>query len=123
MKVEVPIKTVSEANKRGHHWSAKRDRVAKQRRRALLGLLSLGKPPSPPLVVTLTRIIGKYGKRYDPGDNLPASLKAVRDAVADWLGVDDRYEDLVRYEYAQEKGTAYAVRIEIEQRNKDNNDG
>ncbi len=45
-------------------------------------------------------------------DNLPGSLKAVRDSVAKWLGVDDRLRDVVGYVYEQKRGP-WAVEIEL----------
>ena len=38
----------------------------------------------------------------DSGDNLPMSLKATRDGIADWLGVDDGDPSLV-WHYNQSK--------------------
>jgi hypothetical protein len=65
-------------------------------------------------VVTLTRI----GPRDLDSDNLAGSAKAVRDAVARWLGVDDGPRAPVEWRYAQERpakgAKRYAVRITIE---------
>lgn len=64
----------------------------------------------PPYVVTLTRV----GAGTMDGDGLQASLKSVRDQIADELGIDDG-SDLVRFVYAQRKcrrGT-YSVTVEI----------
>jgi hypothetical protein len=48
------------------------------------------------------------------GDNLQSGFKAVRDGVADWLGVDDG-NGLVDWQYVQRSGKAgeYAVEIEV----------
>jgi hypothetical protein len=48
-------------------------------------------------------------------DNLQASFKNCRDAVADRMDIDDA-DPRVTWRYAQEKGAPkeYAVRIEIE---------
>jgi hypothetical protein len=49
-------------------------------------------------------------------DNLAGSAKAVRDGVADWLGVDDRTKRsgvVWKYEQARD-GRAYGVGIRIE---------
>lgn len=35
----------------------------------------------------------------DPGDNHNSSFKAIRDEIAAYLGINDRYEDLLRFEY------------------------
>ena len=61
-------------------------------------------------VVTLTRIsVG-----YLDDDNLRGSFKGVRDAVAEWLGIDDGHER-IRFAYRQEgakRGTS-GIRIEV----------
>jgi hypothetical protein len=49
-----------------------------------------------PCVVTFTRL--SAGELDD--DNLAGSCKAVRDGVADWLGVDDR-DKRVQWRYSQ----------------------
>ena len=59
-------------------------------------------------MVTLTRIAPSNGL---DDDNLAGALKAVRDEVAAWLGVDDKDRATVRYEYEQERGP-WDVRIE-----------
>ncbi len=111
MRVEIPIRTRSEANAR-LHWAARARQASEQRRvaricvRAALARL----PPPFPLTVTLTRLAPR---RLD-SDNLAISLKAVRDGVADALGLDDGDARLV-WRYAQEglpRGR-YAVRVEV----------
>lgn len=104
--VVLPIKTVSEANGRGH-WGAKAKRTAKQRRDAWIAMPA----HSLPCIVTLTRI----APRELDTDNLTSSMKAVRDGIADRLGVDDR-NPIVQWRYAQERGRVreYAVRVHIE---------
>lgn len=64
-----------------------------------------------PATVTITRI----GKRKLDSDNLAISAKHVRDGIADAYGVDDG-SDLYTWNYAQEIGKDYAVRIEIRTR-------
>ena len=73
-----------------------------------------------PCVVTLTRI----APRALDCDNNQISMKAVRDGVADRLGVDDR-DPRVTWRYGQEKPDqprTYAVRITIEDRTDDDGD-
>ncbi len=62
------------------------------------------------VVVALTRI----APRDLDTDNLASGLKAVRDGVADALGVDDG-SSRIEWRYAQERGRPgeYAVRVEI----------
>jgi hypothetical protein len=47
-------------------------------------------------------------------DNLPVSMKHVRDGIADAMGVDDR-DERVTWEYAQERGKPgeYKVKVDV----------
>ncbi len=106
----IPVRTVSEANTRGH-WGKKAGRAKEQRglARVFCGA-QLDRPAAMPAAVRLTRISpGKLDS-----DNLASALKAVRDGVADWLGVNDG-DERVTWLYAQERGPAktYRVRVEI----------
>lgn len=105
----VPIKTVSGMNVR-EHWGARSKRVGRERDAVGMMLTQLQKPELP-CVVRLTRIGPSNG--LDPFDNLPSALKPAVDAVAAWLGVDDRKSELVRYECAQRRGESWAVLIEL----------
>lgn len=109
MVITLPIKTVSEANRR-EHWAKKAARVKAHRKAAWL----LTPAHALPCIVRLTRIAPRA---LDEGDNLPASLKAVRDGIADRLGVDDR-DDRVTWVYYQRRGRPgeYAVEVELEAR-------
>jgi len=112
----IPLHTVSETNKADHeHWSKRHKRAKEQR--GLVKLLCQSKLKKPPLpcTVTLTRIAPRA---LDPS-NLVGALKHVQDGFADWIGVDDRRDDVVKYEYKQERGApkTYAVRIEIVEAN------
>lgn len=106
----VPVRTVSESNVRTH-WSKRHARVRDQRKvtDALLRT-TFGLCQQAPVCVRLVRI----APRELDDDNLRGALKAVRDSVAAWVGLDDRY---LRFDYAQERSTkvrTYAVRIELE---------
>jgi hypothetical protein len=112
MIVELPIHTVSEANVRTH-WAAKAQRTKLHRSTAqwqMRAQAGHGFRHPLPCVVTLTRI----APRELDGDNLQTSMKAVRDGIADWLGVDDRNPQ-VTWNYAQKKGKPkqYAVTVEV----------
>lgn len=108
VEVILPVQTVSEANRRDH-WAVKAKRVKRHRlvARAMCPAMGL------PCVVRLTRL--SPGTLDD--DNLRGALKAVRDGVADRLGVDDR-DPRVTWEYAQErsKGLKGVVRLELRPR-------
>jgi len=111
--IEIPgLRLVSEMNSR-EHWRARARRAATQRKAVLMHLRARAeRPAATPLRVTITRVAPR---RLD-SDNAVTSGKHVRDAVADWLGIDDRRDDLVRYEVTQEqRPKAYAVRVRIEE--------
>lgn len=63
-------------------------------------------------VVTLTRIIGKRGRDLDRDDNLPASMKSIRDGVADAMEIDDG-GNRVEWKYEQRRGADWGVEIHI----------
>lgn len=111
LTIELPIVTVSEANRRGH-WRQHHRRHASQRGVTAMSLqANLGRPPPPPVRVVLTRI----SPRALDSDNLHGALKHVRDGVADWLGVDDG-DERVTWAVQQRRGAPKqrGVRIEIE---------
>lgn len=111
VKFFVPVKTVSEANSH-EHWRQRQKRAKEQRLAAAFGGASRCHPselPPFPLVVTLTRV----SPRELDDDNLQGATKHFRDGIADWLGVDDRKRDVVRYEYGQRKGAPVGVEVEI----------
>lgn len=118
ISVTIPIRTVSEANTRGH-WAARASRVKRQRTTTALTLRSCATGRTRlPCVVSLVRV----APRALDDDNLRGALKAVRDELAVWLGLPlnrrgqaDDSDPRVRWEYAQERGSPrqYAVRVEI----------
>lgn len=105
----VPVKLTSEANSRDG-WRAKSRRAKAQRAAAKAAMGPDIKGPPPPYVITITRI----GPRKLDSDNLAGSAKAVRDGVADWLGIDDGDERLT-WVYAQRSEGAgmYAAEVVI----------
>lgn len=116
IRVTLPIKTRSVLNLR-EHWAA-RARRTKAHRAATILALRVAHPGGVSLtwdkldgtnrlVVTLTR----YGRRLDD-DNLRGALKAVRDGVAEWAGIDDGSERW-RWEYAQQKAGKLGERVEV----------
>lgn len=100
MRVHVPIWTGRGLNDRTH-WRTRARRV-KDERFAVGLVLNACKDPLPegPVYrVTLTRCAPSNGL---DGDNLQGALKAVRDEVAAFLGVDDG-SHLVTWEYGQRR--------------------
>lgn len=123
--VELELKTISEANAR-EFWRVRAGRRADQReivRKALCdafvtrpifdlvadraGLTRLAQ-----VVVLLTRIAPG---ELDPDENLPMSFKAIKDEIADWLGLKSDRDRRVRWRYGQERSSkgVYKIRIEI----------
>lgn len=111
--VTIPIHTVSEANRRDH-WAVKAARAKAQR--AAVGWCLAGKVPAlragEAAIVTLTR---RGGRTLDD-DNLRIAFKAVRDAVAKTLGVDDGDVARVGWAYRQEKCAWLDIVVEVETR-------
>lgn len=107
----VPCRIVSNANQR-EHWSKRHRRNKQQRAIVLSHLLSTGMHHAPalPTTVTLTRIAPR---RLDDDNNV-SGFKAVRDCIAEWLGIDDG-SDLIAWRYDQQRGRPkeYACRVEI----------
>lgn len=107
MRIELPIATVSEANRRDH-WATKARRAKFQRNTAWALC-----PAYPlPCVVTLTRIAPRS---LDAHDNLRSALKFAVDGIADRLGIKDN-DPRVEWRYAQTKGSPYAVIVEFQER-------
>jgi len=113
--VELPgMRLVSEANVR-QHWSRKAKRAKSYRS---VVCMALGPPWKGGLPVSI--LIVRYGPRKLDDDNLVRACKAVRDGVADWLGIDDGDAQL-RWTYAQFTDKVYGVRITVKEERMWNN--
>jgi hypothetical protein len=106
--IEIDIHLESMANLREHFGA--RQRRAKSHREIVGWALKTTKKPALPVTVRLTRI----GPRVWDDDNNVGGLKNCRDAVADWLGVNDGDRTQIRFEYEQETGTNFPRRLRIE---------
>lgn len=113
----LPVRIESESNLR-EHWSKKNRRANGSKRKGTLGQRPTVKlacaahfvKPKLPCTIRLTRIAPR---KLDQG-NIAAALKHVQDGCADWIGIDDRHDKLVKYEYLQEQvSKTYGLRIEI----------
>jgi hypothetical protein len=105
----VPVRTVSGLNVR-EHWRARAARVRKERETTAWAIATASrKPPAIPCTVTLTRVGPSNGL---DDDNLPGSMKGVRDQIAVWLGIDDRTK-LVTWTYDQRRGKGWAVEVTV----------
>lgn len=110
-QINIPgLRTVSESNAH-EHWRKRQKRAKAQRGHVKLVMGARAKLPPIPCVIRIVRIAPR---KLDQG-NIAAALKHVQDGCADWIGIDDKHDDLVKYEYAQEKGgqREYSIRIEI----------
>jgi hypothetical protein len=110
----IPVHTVSEANRASHeHWRKRQRRAKEQRTFTRQGVWAYAVPTAWPLPCTikLTRIAPSNGL---DSDNLPVSMKHVRDGIADAMGIDDR-DPRVTWECAQKRGERgqYAVKVEV----------
>jgi hypothetical protein len=108
MRLDLALQTRGGMNAREHHMA--RSRRVKSERATVGWYLRAFTKPALPLIVTLTRIAPSAGL---DDDNLASALKSCRDSFAEWIGVDDRHRDVVRYRYEQERG-AWGVRIEAD---------
>lgn len=124
---EIPLKTVSEAN-RSEHWSKARKRH-QQQQFFVRSLFNAEKRPIPiPCEVVLTRIASRS---LDCEENLPMSFKWIKDEIGACLfpylvvmyrtakgtiaknkGHADS-DPRVTWKYAQEKGKIQGIRIEL----------
>lgn len=105
LEITFPMRLKSEANLR-EHWAIKARRTREQRRLTTI-FLSLADKPSVPCECVLTRM----SPRKLDSDNLARAFKAVRDAVAKWIGVDDGDEKKIKWTYRQEKNKSHCVNI------------
>ena len=111
--IQLPIRTVSEANQRDH-WSVRNKRKKEQQREVFFAWRKamFGKPePKLPCTVTLTR----FGPRLLDSDNLAIAFKGIRDEVAKLLKVDDG-DSQIRFEYQQRLDSDYAITIQVDPR-------
>ncbi len=114
LSLTIPLKVISEANRPGkEHWRIKRRRKKDQQSEVLAELQNalLGKTFDFPVEVKLVRI----GPKALDSDNLANAFKAVQDAIASKLGIDDGDKTKVQWVYDQTPiGLRhYKVRIEI----------
>lgn len=109
IEVFLPIKTVAGLNAR-EHWRARSRRVKAERLTAGLAVkASLAGDPRP-CTVTMTRL--SFGTLDE--DNLQGAAKAIRDGIADAIGVPDN-DPAIEWRYAQErcKRGEFGVRVQI----------
>lgn len=110
--IRLPIRTVNSLNAR-EHWS-KRAKRAVQERRTTLILFSQHIARVGDVKLPATILLTRVGPRAMDDDGCTASLKHVRDSIANCLGIDDG-DPIVKWCTAQRKGKPkeYAVEVEI----------
>jgi len=94
------------------HWRVRSKRAKMQRTTAFYRLAGIAKP-TPPVVVTITRM---YSGRCQPmdDDGLSAACKNLRDGVADSYNSDDSKKSGLRFVCQQERAADNLVHIVIE---------
>lgn len=105
--VTIPIRTKNPLNGRRNWRPVARE--AKRARTTTYYLLKGRIPTTKPAVIKLTRL--SPGEMDD--DNLAATLKNVRDGVADVFGSDDSRRSGLKFLYEQEKSKTHGVRVEV----------
>jgi hypothetical protein len=108
--VRIPIRTGRGLNDRVHHY-ARAKKVKEARGNARMVVMQRARNWTLPCVITLTR----EGPGTLDDDNLQGALKAIRDGIADALGIDDR-NPVVKWEYAQVRMKQWGVLVEWEPR-------
>lgn len=105
----LPIHLRSVANLR-EHWRVKAKHAKAERHVAGLAARALlPREIGWPIVVTITRV----APRSLDGDNLQAAAKAIRDGIADALGLKSDSDPRVTWVYGQAQGKPCHVRVEI----------
>ncbi len=104
---EAPIKLVSEANTHDGLKAELRRKAAVKRAMHQV-LTSLPRVVILPCTVTMIR----FGPKELDSDNLDNAFKAVRDMIAEWVGVDDA-DKRYTWRFAQKSGKAHKVRVTI----------
>lgn len=106
----IPVRTRSRVNQREHYrLTAKRS----QEEHSAVGWVMPRLSPAWPVVVVMTRI--GPGTRPMDDDGLGTALKAIRDAVAERLGIDDG-DRRIGWVPRQERGKVHGVRVEVFER-------
>src|SRR5690242_9934722 len=95
----VPGKTKNPLNGR-EHWRPVAARAAVEKETTILTAPKHLPAVVLPCVVVLTRC---SPRELDSHDGLRAALKHIADGVAEWVGIDDRESERMRFQYEQER--------------------
>jgi crossover junction endodeoxyribonuclease RusA len=105
----IPLHLCSVANIR-EHWSDRARRTKSQRYGVAAAAVAFGLGP---IIGEVTVKFTRIAPRMLDTDNLAAAFKAIRDGVADAMGLRDDNDERVTWQYAQEKGKHSIVRVEV----------
>lgn len=108
----IPLRTQTSGVNLREHFRARARRVKSERNQTALAIRIATRGNPPPVLPLEVRLV-----RFGPtngldDDNLPGALKAVRDQIAAWPGIDDRSPD-VRWHYHQTR-TKYEWGVLVE---------
>lgn len=104
----LPIVTSSVTNQRGH-WSKHSKRTKEQRYVGKCWMNCVKHKIKMPIEVVFTRFAPRM---LDPGDNLNSAFKALRDGIAESIGINDR-DPAYTWRYEQIKSKEVGVKIEV----------
>lgn len=117
IQVTIPIRTTTGLNSR-ESWQARAKRVKRERAatmQALLAFVHWERKTKLLRVLAGAGVVSVELERVSPreadSDNVVGGLKAVRDEVAAWLGIDDGDPRIV-WSYSQSRGP-FAVKVSI----------
>ena len=100
MKIEMEGVRLGRGKNNREHYMVRHKRVRGEKEAMAWHLTSVKQRPELPCTFVLTRCAPSKGL---DDDNLVESLAAIRDAIAEWMKIDDRHSNLVRYVYEQNK--------------------
>jgi hypothetical protein len=94
----VPTQTKNPLNNR-EHWRKVSRRAAEEKE-----LTVIAAPKHTRVVLPCVVVMTRCSQRtMDSHDGVRAALKHIADGVAEWVGVDDRESDVLRFQYEQER--------------------
>lgn len=92
-QADIPLALPSHGNARYAHYGQRAKLIARQRRAILRSLPALLRRPELPVSIGLWRV----SKLPLDDDNQRPAMKAVRDAIAEWLGLRSDRDQRVRW--------------------------
>ena len=114
MVILIATKTTNPLNGSHQHWRVKAAQRKKQRAAVIEAVKDL-EPWSGGFPVSIKLVRAAPSNGLDD-DSLPASMKAVRDQLTEWLGLDDDRTPMIKWSYDQRRSPrgCYLVEVSIE---------